>query len=106
MLRRISFIHLDRVITILSTLILGLVMFAALPVAAVTVPTAPSLVSPGSSSTPGTTVSSLTPTMYWSSVSGATNYGLYVSDQTTGGNLVYNNDYVGNVTSLLIGVEN
>ncbi len=44
--------------------------------------------------------------MYWSSVSGATNYGLYVSDQTTGGNLVYNNDYVGNVTSLLIGVEN
>jgi len=70
--------------------------------AAVSIPSAPTLNSPGSSPSPGTTISTLTPTMSWNAVSGATNYGLYVSDQTAGGNLVYNNDYVGNTTSLVL----
>ena len=67
----------------------------------VTVPNAPTLISPGSSTSPGTTISTLTPTMSWNASSGANNYGVYVEDVTTS-TLVYNNDYVGNVTSLTL----
>ena len=65
------------------------------------VPLAPTLNSPGSGSSPGTAMSTTTPTMSWSAVSGATNYGLYVFDVTSN-TLAYNNDTLGNVTSLTI----
>ncbi len=65
------------------------------------VPAAPTLVGPGSSSSPGPTLSTLTPTFQWNAVSGATNYGLYVKDVATGA-LVFNNDAVGDVTSLVL----
>src|ERR1019366_7351151 len=67
----------------------------------VTVPNAPTLNSPGSSSSPGTTISTLTPTMSWNASSGANNYGVYIYDVTTS-TLVYQNDYVGNTTSLVL----
>ena len=60
-------------------------------------PAAPTLNSPGSSSSPGTTISTLTPTMSWNASSGANNYGVYIYDVTTS-TLVYDNDYVGNTT--------
>ncbi|MFZ3167619.1 MAG: hypothetical protein WA130_08390, partial [Candidatus Methanoperedens sp.] len=44
----------------------------------------PTLVSPGSGSFPGTTISSLTPTFQWNSVTGADSYGLYIRDLDTG----------------------
>ena len=37
----------------------------------------------------------------WNTVSGATNYGVYVRDVTTD-TLVYDNDYVGNTTSVTL----
>lgn len=43
----------------------------------------PKLVSPGSGSSPGTVINSLTPTLQWSSVSGAENYGIYIFDIAT-----------------------
>ena len=61
-------------------------------------PAAPTLNAPGDSSGPGSTTASLTPVLSWNAVNGATNYGVYVWDMTSGG-LVYNRDYVGNVTS-------
>ncbi|HQY88067.1 MAG TPA: GH25 family lysozyme, partial [Tepidisphaeraceae bacterium] len=68
---------------------------------AVTIPNAPTLNSPGSSSSPGPQISTLTPTMSWNSVSGATGYGLYIRDVTTD-TIVYDNTSVGNVTSLVL----
>jgi GH25 family lysozyme M1 (1,4-beta-N-acetylmuramidase)/murein DD-endopeptidase MepM/ murein hydrolase activator NlpD/uncharacterized protein YozE (UPF0346 family) len=50
----------------------------------------PAIQSPGSTSSPGPTESDLTPTFTWSSVSGATGYGLYIRD-VTANTLVYNN---------------
>src|ERR1019366_5952431 len=64
-------------------------------------PSAPTLNSPGSSSSPGTTISTLTPTMSSNAASGATNYGVYIYDVTTS-TLVYNIDYVGNTLSLAL----
>ena len=40
----------------------------------------PVLVSPGSNSFPGQTLTTLTPTLTWNTVPGATNYGVYVRD--------------------------
>jgi RHS repeat-associated protein len=65
------------------------------------VPAAPSISSPGGTSSPGTTITTLRPTMNWSASSGATGYGLYVRNETTG-SLVYDNDYVSNSTSLTL----
>jgi len=62
--------------------------------AAVAAPSPPSLISPGSSSGPGQTITDLTPRMHWNHAPGATGYGLYVRDLTTGGTLVYDNDFV------------
>lgn len=53
-------------------------------------PNPPTINSPGSTSSPGTVESDLTPTFRWSSVSGATGYGLYIRDVTTN-TLIYNN---------------
>jgi hypothetical protein len=64
-------------------------------------PAAPTLNSPGSSSNPGTTISTLTPTMSWNASSGATSYGVYLYDVTTS-SLVYDNHYVGNILSLAL----
>jgi subtilisin-like proprotein convertase family protein/pimeloyl-ACP methyl ester carboxylesterase len=67
------------------------------------VPSAPTLVSPGSASSPGTTISTLTPTMLWNASSGATGYGLYISVNSSGNwDLIYDNDNVGNQTILAL----
>ena len=68
---------------------------------AATVPAAPVPISPGSTSSPGPTLTTLSPTFAWSAVSGATGYGVYVKDVASGV-LVYNNDSVGNITSLVL----
>ena len=62
-------------------------------------PAAPIQSSPGNASSPGPTISTLTPTMSWNLTAGAVNYGVYIYDVTTS-TLVYNNDYIGNFTSL------
>ena len=62
------------------------------------VPPAPTPVSPGTGTSPGSTLTTLVPTFSWSTVTGATGYGLYVEDVASGV-LVYNNDAVGNITS-------
>jgi hypothetical protein len=64
-------------------------------------PAAPTPISPGSSSSPGPTLTTLTPTFGWNAVTGANGYGVYVQDVASGV-LVYNNDAVGNITSLAI----
>jgi len=64
-------------------------------------PPAPSLTSPGSTSSPGTTETDFTPRFRWSASSGATGYGLYIRDLTTG-TLIYDNDDVANSTSLTL----
>lgn len=51
----------------------------------------PTLVSPGSSSAPGTTLNTTTPTLSWNAVSGATNYGVYIKDIATNALVVDNN---------------
>ena len=52
----------------------------------------PSTISPGSGYSPGILTSSLTPTFYWSPVSDATGYGLYIRDMTASGTpLIYPN---------------
>lgn len=67
----------------------------------VSAPSAPTLVTPGTSSSPGPLLSTLTPTMVWTAVSGATGYGVYVRDITTN-ILVYNNDNVGNIVGFVL----
>ena len=50
----------------------------------------PTLVYPGSGSTPGTTISTTTPTLSWNPVTGATNYDVYISIYPYGSsNIVY-----------------
>ncbi len=51
--------------------------------------------SPGLSSSPGPTISNLTPTFQWSGVSGADGYGFYISEYPYGStNLVYENENI------------
>ena len=64
-------------------------------------PGAPTQNSPGNTSSPGPTISTLTPTMSWNAATGANGYGVYVEDVATS-TLVYNNDSVGNVTSVTL----
>jgi hypothetical protein len=64
-------------------------------------PSAPTQISPGNTSSPGPTISTLTPVLSWNAATGATGYGVYVENVATG-LLVYNNDAVGNVTSLTL----
>jgi hypothetical protein len=45
-------------------------------------PAAPPLIAPGNSSSPGTSITTLSPTLSWSAVSGANGYGVYVYDIT------------------------
>lgn len=52
--------------------------------------TAPTIVTPGSVSSPGSTISGLTPTFTWNSATNATGYGLYIRDMTTN-TLIYPN---------------
>ncbi len=67
----------------------------------VSIPSAPTGLYPGSISSPGPVISTLTPVMSWSTVNGATGYGLYIFDISSGA-LVYNNDAVGNVTAMTV----
>jgi hypothetical protein len=56
-------------------------------------PSAPALVAPGTATSPGTTVSTLTPNFQWNGVSGADYYTLNVSRVPySAGNLVYTSD--------------
>ena len=62
----------------------------------------PSITSPGSTSAPGTTLTTLTPTFYWTGVTGASRYGLYISQYPYGsGNIIYSTAYASG-TSLTI----
>src|SRR5438105_780015 len=65
------------------------------------VPAIPVLDSPGTGTSPGSTNATLTPTMMWTGVNGATGYGLYIFDVTLS-KLVYNNESVVNTTSLVV----
>jgi hypothetical protein len=67
----------------------------------VTVPVAPTLISPGASVNPGPILTTLSPTFAWNAATGATGYGLYVKDIASGV-LVYNNDAVGNIQTLVL----
>jgi hypothetical protein len=69
--------------------------------AAASVPAAPTQLTPGSSTSPGPAISSSTPTLVWSTVPGATGYGVYVRDLSTG-QLVYDNDSLGSGTFLTL----
>jgi surface antigen len=54
----------------------------------------PTINAPGNPSSPGTMLSSLTPTFGWNWASGATGYGLYIRDMTAAGTpLIYPNSY-------------
>ncbi|HZZ44612.1 MAG TPA: glycoside hydrolase domain-containing protein [Tepidisphaeraceae bacterium] len=64
---------------------------------------APTIIAPGSGTSPGTTLATLTPQFDWSSVSGASGYGLYVRDVTANA-LVYPNSS-GITTSPLAGTS-
>jgi hypothetical protein len=64
------------------------------------VPSAPTLISPGDGSNVQN-ISTLSPVFNWNKVLGATGYGLYVEDASTR-SLCYDNDFVGNVTSLTL----
>ncbi len=59
-------------------------------------PESPVIVTPGSYSSPGPTITTKTPTLSWNAVSGATSYDVAIRDMTTG-SLVYAYD-VGNIT--------
>src|SRR5581483_10870529 len=65
----------------------------------------PTTISPGSASSPGTTLSTLTPTFSWNAASGATGYGLYIRDLTASGTpLIYPNSS-GTTTTPLTGTS-
>jgi len=64
-------------------------------------PAKPTLLSPGVLAGSSSLVTTLEPVMSWIKSSGATGYGLYISD-TVSGSLVYNNDNVPDVSSLQI----
>ena len=60
--------------------------------AAVTLLTGPTINSPGTGSDTSSTVANLTPTLSWSAVTGATKYGLYISQSPYGSaNIIYSN---------------
>jgi|GEM_PF-1516636 len=77
--------HINAVIGLLK-----LFLFAGLSNVALAVAGPPAINSPGDLTAPGSVLSTLTPTFTWSTVSGATGYGLYIRDLTTN-TLVYNN---------------
>ena len=68
-----------------------------------TPPGLPTLTTPGIASIISSrpTISTLTPTLHWTAATGATGYGVYVQDMNSD-TLAYNNDNVGNVTSLIL----
>jgi hypothetical protein len=69
-------------------------------------PSAPTAQSPGSVSDPGTMLSTLTPTLQWSSVSGADYYALAVSVYPYGsGNMIYNPQNVTGTTLIVNGLS-
>ena len=67
----------------------------------VILPPAPVLTSPGSSTPPGTVIFTNGPTLSWSLVNGATNYGVYVRD-VVNNYYVFSNDAVGNASSVTL----
>src|SRR6185369_180565 len=68
------------------------VLLTATSIAFATPPANPSAQSPGTSSAPGSTVNTTTPSFSWSSVTGVARYGLYISKAPYGSaNLVYTN---------------
>jgi hypothetical protein len=67
----------------------------------VLIPPAPVLASPGSPISPGSGVYTTGPTLTWTAVNGATNYGVSVRDLNNGV-YAYSSDSVGNVSSLTL----
>lgn len=65
------------------------------------VPLPPTLIAPGSLTSPGPEISTLTPTMQWNAATGATGYGLYIRNLETNV-LVYDNDFLPDSTSLTL----
>lgn len=63
-------------------------------------PLAPVLISPGSTSSPGTVYTSSTLNYLWHTSTGATGYGIYVLDVDLG-SLILNNDNIGNSTNIV-----
>lgn len=55
------------------------------------VPGPPTPIAPGSNTSPGPVLGTLTPTFEWNAVNGATGYGLYIRDMTTD-TLIFDND--------------
>ena len=82
--------------TTFLTLFFGLAFAQTLP--------PPTLIAPGSSSAPGPTLTTTTPTFQWTGVSGAARYGLYISKYPYGSSyLVYTNENIsGSTTSLIL----
>lgn len=64
-------------------------------------PSPPTLVSPGTATSPGPTVADLSPTLTWNPALGATNYAVSVYDLTTS-SMVYSNNNVSNVSSVTL----
>jgi uncharacterized protein YegP (UPF0339 family) len=87
---------------IATSFVFLITLFVGVPSVLTATPSPPVISSPGSGSAPGTTISTTTPTMSWSGVSGATQYTLSVSIAPYGpSNIVYQNLSVsGGLTSL------
>ena len=61
----------------------------------------PVLNSPGTSTNPGQTISTLTPKLDWDDVSGASSYGVYIRDVSTNG-LVYDNNCAATISQFTV----
>lgn len=61
----------------------------------------PILVSIGTSSSPGQTISTTTPMLTWNAITGATNYGVYIKDVTSN-TLVYTNNCATSTTNFVV----
>jgi len=61
----------------------------------------PSCIYPGSGTSPGTTITTTTPTITWNAVTGATNYGVYIRDMVSN-TLVVNNNCASTATSYTV----
>ena len=58
---------------------------------AISIPSAPTVTSPGTSTSPGSIISELSPILYWNSVLGADSYALAISKYPYGSsNIIYN----------------
>lgn len=69
--------------------------------AEVPAPAAPTLVAPGTTTAPGPSLTSLTPQLSWSAVSGVSGYAVAITDLVTGA-VAYSNNTIGPVTAFAV----